>query len=152
MIFARALPEKAKVTETYEVDQVISVNPRRTQGKQHAGRIEITVPYDGRRYFTGQSRPGRRARAGRKQAAADPDATIGHLVLAEHDHIENLPAGVRMRAEYGVIPIAVPLPGTAHLTAGRSSSVITHEYQPKYPEIVPQASTSTSWTKTDSTT
>src|SRR5215470_18455438 len=55
MIFARALPEKAKVTETYEVDQVISVNPRRTQGKQHTGRIEITVPYDGQRYFTRQA-------------------------------------------------------------------------------------------------
>src|SRR5215472_15574878 len=52
MIFARALPEKARVTETYEVDQVISVNPRRTRGKQHAGRIEITIPYDGLHYFT----------------------------------------------------------------------------------------------------
>jgi hypothetical protein len=137
MIFARALPEKVKITETYEVDQVISVNPRRTQGKQHAGRIEITVPYDGQRYFSRQAgRDVERARGG-SRPAADPDATIGHLVLAEHDHIENLPAGVRMRAEYGVIPIAVPLPGSAHLTAGRSSSVITHEYQPKYPEIVP---------------
>jgi len=137
MIFARALPEKAKVTETYEVDQVISVNPRRTQGKQHTGRIEITVPYDGLRYFTRQAaRDVERARGG-SRPAADPDATVGHLVLAEHDHIENLPAGVRMRAEYGVIPIAVPLPGTADLTAGRSSSVITHEYQPRYPEIIP---------------
>jgi hypothetical protein len=137
MIFARAQPEKAEVTETYEVDQVISVNPRRTPGKQPIGRIEITIPYDGQRYFTRQAaRDVQRARGG-SRPAADPDAIVGHLLLAEHDHIENLPAGVRMRAEYGVIPIAVPLPGAVDLTAGRSSSVITHEYQPRYPEIIP---------------
>jgi hypothetical protein len=137
MIFARATPEKAKVTETYEVDQVISVNPRRTRGKQHTGRIEITVPYDGLRYFTRQAaRDVERARGG-SRPAADPDAIVGHLLLAEHDLVESLPAGVRMRAEYGVIPIAVPLPGTADLTAGRNSSVITHEYQPRYPGIIP---------------
>ncbi len=137
MIFARALPEKAKVIETYEVDQVISVNPRRTRGKQHTGRIEITVPYDGLRYFTRQA--ARDVKRGRPESrpAADPDATIGHLLLAEHDHVESLPAGVRMRAEYGVIPISVPLLGTEDLTAGRKSSVITHEYQPRYPEIIP---------------
>lgn len=137
MIFARAVPEKAKVTETYEVDQVISVNPQRTQGRQHTGRIEITVPYDGLRYFTRQAaKDVERARGG-SRPAADPDATVGHLLLAEHDHVESLPAGVRMRAEYGVIPIAVPLPETAELTAGRRSSVITHEYQPRYPGIIP---------------
>jgi len=137
MIFARAVPEKAKVTETYEVDQVISVNPQRTRGKQHNGRIEITVPYDGLRYFTRQAaRDVERARGG-SRPAADPEATIGHLVLAEHDHVEGLPTGVRMRAEYGVIPVAVPLPRTPDLTAGRKSSVITHEYQPRYPEIIP---------------
>src|SRR6266566_9108959 len=137
MIFARALPEKAKVIETYEVDQVISVNPRRTRGKQHTGRIEITVPYDGLRYFTRQA--ARDVRRGRPESrpAADPDATIGHLLLAEHDHVESLPAGVRMRAEYGVIPISVPLLGTEDLTAGRKASVITHEYQPRDPEIIP---------------
>jgi hypothetical protein len=101
MIFARAMPERAKVTETYEVDQVISVNPQRTRGKQHTGRIEITVPYDGLRYFTRQAaRDVERARGG-SRPAADPDATVGHLVLAEHDRVESLPAGVRMRAEYG---------------------------------------------------
>ena len=137
MIFARAVPEKVKVTETYEVDQVISVNPRRTPGKQHTGRIEMTFPYDGLRYFTRQAaRDVERARGGNRPSA-DPDAIVGHLVLAEHDHVESLPAGVRMRAEYGVIPISVPLPGTADLTAGRQSSVITHEYQPRCPEIIP---------------
>ena len=137
MIFARAVPEKAEVTETYEIDQIISVNPRRTRGKQPTGRVEITVPYDGRQYFTQQAaRDVRRARGG-SRPAADPDATIGHLVLAEHDHVESLPAGVRMRAEYGVIPVAVPLPGNADLTTGRKSSVITHEYLPRYPEIIP---------------
>jgi hypothetical protein len=137
MIFARALPERARVTEIYEVDQVISVNPQRTRGKQHTGRIEVTVPYDGLRYFTRQAaRDVERARSG-SQPAADPGATVGHLLLAEHDQVESLPAGVRMRAEYGVIPIAVPLPGTADLTAGRKSTVMTHEYQARYPEIIP---------------
>jgi hypothetical protein len=58
-------------------------------------------------------------------------------VLAEHDHVENLPAYVQMRAEHGVIPITIPLPAAANLATGRSSSVITHEYQPRYPEIIP---------------
>jgi hypothetical protein len=137
MIFARVTPEKVKVTETYEVEQVISVNPRRTPGRLHSGQIKITVPYDGLRYFTRQAaRDVQHARSGTR-AAPDPDATIGHLVLAEHDQIETLPAGVRMRAEYGVLPVAVPLPGSAELIAGRSASEITHEYQPKYPQIVP---------------
>jgi hypothetical protein len=137
VIFARAIPEEVKVTETYEVEQVISVNPRRTQGELHDGQIEITVPYDGLRYFTRQAaRDVEHARSG-PRAASDPDAIIGHLLLADHDHVERLPAGVRMRAEYGVLPIDISLPGTAELTAGRYSSVITHEYKPKYPRIVP---------------
>lgn len=131
------MPEKVEVTETYEVEQIISVNPRRTPGKLHSGQIEITVPYDGLDYFTRQAaRDVEHARSG-PRAAMDPDATIGHLLLADHEDVESLPAGVRMRAEYGVLPIEVPLPTTAELTAGRSSSVITHEYQPKYPRILP---------------
>lgn len=136
MIFARAIPEEVKVTETYEVEQVISVNPRRSPGKPHVGRIEITVPYDGLDYVTRQAaRDIKRARSGPR--AAETDATIGHLVLADHDQVERLPAGVRMRAEYGVLPIEIALPETAELTAGRCASVITHEYQPQYPRIVP---------------
>ena len=137
MIYARATPEKAKVTETYEVDQVISVNPQRRPGKQHPGQIEITVPFDGLNYFKRQAvRDVERARGG-SRPAGDPDATIGQLLLAEHDQVVSLPPGVRMRTEYGVLPITVPLPATADLTAGRNSTVITHEYQPRYPGIVP---------------
>jgi hypothetical protein len=136
VIFARAIPEEVKVTETYEVEQVISVNPWRRPGKLNGGRIEITVPYDGLDYFTRQAaRDVRHARSG--PAAADPDATIGHLVLANHDDVERLPADVKMHAEYGVLPIEITLPETAELTAGRCASVITHQYQPQYPRIVP---------------
>lgn len=137
MIFARALPEKARVTETYEVDQVISVNPRRTRGKQHAGRIEITIPYDGLHYFTRRAAKDVELARGGNRPAADPDATVGHLLLADHDQVESLPADVRMRAEFGVLPIAVPLAGAEDLTADQKSSVITHEYQPRYPLILP---------------
>src|SRR5262249_7427320 len=38
---------------------------------------------------------------------------------------------------YGVLPMAVPALGTDDLTADRKSCVITHEYQPKYPLILP---------------
>jgi hypothetical protein len=137
MIFARAQLEKAKVTETYEVGQVISVNPQHTKGKQPKGRIEITVPHDGDRYFTRQAvRDVEHARTG-LGGATDPDAVVGHLLLAGHDQVESLPTDIRMRGEHGVLPLAVPLTGTADLTGGRTTSLITHEYRPKYPRIIP---------------
>jgi hypothetical protein len=138
MTFARAVPEKVKVTETYEVDQNISVNPRLVAGKQSpTGEIEITVPYDGRDYVTRQAaRDIKRATSG-GQAATSTDVVIGQLMLANHYQIESLPPDVRMRGEFGAMPIAIPRLRDAELTDGRKAAVITHEYQPKYPQIIP---------------
>ena len=104
--------EKAKVTEVYEVDQVISVNPRRTQGKQHTGQIEITVPYDGLRYFTRRAaRDVERARGGSQppRTRMPPSAICCSPSI---DHVESLPTGGAddHRGSW-VIPIAVSLPG-----------------------------------------
>jgi hypothetical protein len=138
MIFARAVPEKVKITETYEVDQNISVNPHLDPGKQQpTGEIEITVPYDGKDYVTRQAaRDIRRATSG-SQAATNPEVVIGQLVLANPYQVEILPPDVRMRGDVGAISIAIPRLSGAELIDGRKAAVITHEYKPKYPQIVP---------------
>ena len=137
MIFARAVPEKVKVTETYEVDQNISVNPRLVPGRQRpTGKIEITVPYDGKDHVTRQAaRDIERAASGSQ--AAGTQVVIGQLVLADHYQVESLPSDVRMRGDFGALPIAIPRLSDAELTDGRKAAVITHEYKPKYPQIVP---------------
>ena len=140
MTFARAVPEKVKVTETYEVDQNISANPRLVPGKQRpTGEIEITVPYDGKDHVTRRAaRDIKRVTSG-IPAATSTEVVIGQLVLADHYHIENLPPDVRMRGEYGVMPIAIPRLSDAELTDGRKAAVITHEYKPRYPQVIPAA-------------
>lgn len=140
MTFARAVPEKVKVTEAYEVDQNISANPRLVPGKQQpTGQIEITVPYDGKDHVTRRAaRDIKRATSG-SHTVTDTEVVIGQVVLADHYHLESLPADVRMRGEFGAMPIAIPLLSDAELTDGRRAAIITHEYKPKYPEIVPAA-------------
>ena len=138
MTFARAVPEKVKITESFNVDQNISVNPRLVPGKQRpTGEIEITVPYDGRDHVTRRAaRDIKRATSG-SQAAADAEVVIGQLVLADRSRIESLPPDVRMRGEFATMPVAIPILSDAELTGGRKEAVITHEYKPKYPEIIP---------------
>jgi hypothetical protein len=140
MTFARAVPEKVKVTETYEVDQKISANPRLMPGKQQpTGDIEITVPYDGRDHVTRQAARDITRATSASHTATATEVVIGQLLLADHYHIESLPSDVRMRGEFGAIPIAIPRLSDAELTDGRKAVVITHEYKPSYPEIVPAA-------------
>jgi hypothetical protein len=136
--FARAVPEKVKVTETYSVDQNISANPRLVPGKQQpTGEIEITVPYDGKDYVTRRAaRDIKRATDG-SSAATGTEVVIGQLVLADHYHIESLPPNVRMRGEFATVPITIPGLSDAELTDGRREAVITHEYTPRYPELIP---------------
>lgn len=140
-IYARANPEKVKVTETYEVEQNISVNPGHGPGgTPPAGRIEITVPYDGDRYFTRQAaRDVERAISGSPPGSGQ-DVVTGHLLLGRHE-LAGLPEGAQMRGQYGVIPVAVPVSpaeiGDGGLAADRHACVIAHGYQPKYPEIIP---------------
>lgn len=138
-LYARATPEKVEVTENYSVTQVISKNPQRAKGRP-TGRIEITIPYDGSVYFTRQA-----AEDVERAISGDPDSTeravvTGHLLLAEHDKAE-LPAEVRLRGEVGVIPIAVPVSPAdvsgGMLTDDRHACVITHDYEPQNPPIIP---------------
>jgi hypothetical protein len=140
-IYARANPEKVKVTETYEVEQNISVNPGRGPGvTPPAGRIEITVPYDGDQHFTRQAaRDVQRAISGSPPSSGLRVVT-GHLLLGQHE-LAGLPDGAQMRGQYGILPVAVPVSAAdlsdGGLAADQHACAITYDYQPKYPEIIP---------------
>jgi len=137
-IYARATPEKAKITETYEVTQNISVNPSVGMGGAQPGRIEITIPFDGKDYFTQQAARDVERALGTDSPAAGRDVIAGHLLLAGNEHIV-LPRDVSMRGDYGVLDLKVPVTAVEDLTADRKACVIAHEYQvgDKFPPIIP---------------
>ena len=63
-VYARALLERAQITENYYVEQEISKNratilskdPSEAGDEESPGRIEMAIPYDGYDYFTRQAR------------------------------------------------------------------------------------------------
>lgn len=139
--YARATPEKVEITETYSVTQEISSNPDKRSGPP-TGRIEMVVPYDGGDYFTRQAvKDVERAVAARGQREPRT-AIIGHLLVADHrqtDLYQN--QSMRQFGEVGVIPLEVPVTSkdgtTGRLTTDRRASVMSYDYAPKQPELVP---------------
>src|ERR1700745_1513779 len=63
-VYARAVLERAEITENYYVEQEISKNRSTTLSRDPSGRgeneppgrIEMAIPYDGHDYFTRQAR------------------------------------------------------------------------------------------------
>lgn len=138
--YARATPQKVALTETYTVEQEISRNPTIRWVGDGAGRIEVSVPYDGSRYFTRQAVADARRGLGPQPAAADRRAVIGHLLLADHARTSGMPDAMRLRNEAGVIPLIVPtstLDGSLDLTGDRSGCEISYDYQPHIPVLYP---------------
>src|SRR5689334_11426269 len=83
-LYARATPQKIELTETYSVEQEISRNPAIQQVGEGTGRIEVSVPYDGRDHFTRQAVADVERAVGTRGDIGDRQATIGHLLLADH--------------------------------------------------------------------
>ncbi|WP_326551684.1 hypothetical protein [Micromonospora sp. NBC_01813] len=138
-MFARAVPQRVELTETYRVSQEISRNRAVGQDGDGAGLIEVSVPYDGQRYFT-QEASSDVAHALPSGPGPDRKATIGHLLLADHHKATRLPAEVSHHTSAGVLPITVPLTdaGAAiDLTGDRQTCEIRYDYQPQYPPIYP---------------
>lgn len=138
-LYARAIPEKVELTETYSVDQEISLNPAIQQVGDGTGRVEITMPYDGRKYFTREAVADVERVLG-SRGVGDRRATIGHLLLADHTTTTGLRGVMRPHNQAGLIPLTVPAAthdGTLDLTGDRQTCVIGYDYQPESPPIYP---------------
>lgn len=137
-VYARAVPQRAELTETYRVKQEVSRNRSVEQDGDGAGRISIRVPYDGHAYFTRQA-VSDVEKALRSSAGPDQRATIGHLLLADLRNASGLPAAVHRHNSAGVIPLTVPVAtaGGVDLTGDRQTCVIGYDYQPQNPSNYP---------------
>jgi hypothetical protein len=137
--YARATPEKVEITETYSAIQEISSNPDRELGMP-AGRIEMVVPYDGGDYFTRQAVEDVERAVAARGRAEPRTAIIGHLLIADHRQTD-LHLSMRQYGEVGVIPLEVPVTSkngaTGRLTTDRRASVMSYDYTPQPPELLP---------------
>ena len=138
-LYARATPEKVKITETYTVTQEISKNPRSEPGTP-TGRIEMVIPYDGGDYFTRQAVGDVEREIAARGQGAPRTAVMGHLLIADHRRTD-LYQSMRQHGEVGVIPLEVPVTSadgtTERLTSDRRASIISYDYAPEPPELCP---------------
>ncbi len=135
-LYARAIPEKVEIAETYSVTQDISANPSLEAGSPE-GHIEIAVPFDGRDYFTRQAAGDVECGTSAPPGNGPGRVVIGHLLLADHTKTD-LRGMMRQHNSAGVIPLEVPLPGTLEqLTDDRGTCVVGYDYRPDAPEVYP---------------
>ena len=129
-IYARATPEKAEITETYEVTQNISVNPRLAMGGAHPGPDQDSSIPLGRENYSSPNGPHgtSNGRWARTPSAAGRDVMSATCYSPGNEHIV-LPRDVSMRGDYGVLDLKVPAAAAGDLTADRKGCVISHEYQ-----------------------
>ena len=131
-LYARAVPASAKIEERYFCKQEISQNPYGRMLPRPKGKIELTLPHDGDRYFTRQAYADITRLYNPK--VGDARAIIGHLALTGYG--QTTPDGLPDLGEtYGSIPLEVLVPATSglreHLTADRKCSVFSWEYAPR---------------------
>jgi len=132
--FARARLEKASIEERYSFSQEISQNPTNYRNEPPAGHIELTLPFDGDRYFTRQAYKDV-ARARHSDAVSSVRALVGYMALADYANT-NLDSLLGLASTYGSVPIRVPLalvPGsreTDPLVADDSACVLSYDYLP----------------------
>jgi len=140
-IRARAWLESAKIEERYQYSQEISLNADVRQVKDPAGEIKLVLPYDGEKYFTRQAH--RDVSAARNGGAAPADeALVGFLALNGYEKTD-LVGTLGLQNTYGSVPIRIRLPSPPgadeddQLLADRSACVVSHEYRPEAPKVVP---------------
>jgi hypothetical protein len=138
-VYARAKPRRAEITEDYYVVQELSKNRSTRWEKEPTGQIEITVPYDGFKYFT---RAACQDVAVGDTGVAEADkrtATVGHLLLSDYEKTD-LRGGLNLHDRIGAVPVDVPFPNgddLDELIADTQTCIIKHDYQPQPAEIFP---------------
>jgi hypothetical protein len=141
-LYARAVPEKARIKESYAVKQEISKSPTRKLGPC-AGQIYISVPYDGGQYFTRQAIDDVKWGLVGRQGNGKGTAVIGHLRLVDHakTDLRRVIAQMRQYHNVGVMPLEVPVPvdvdSVDELAEDRETAVIAYDYEPDKPEVLP---------------
>lgn len=140
VVYARAVPERTELTETYWVKQEISRNRSIERDRDPTGRIEISIPYDGYEHFTRQAVRDVEKALESSDNAGQRQATVGHLLLANHRKVTGLPSTARHHTPASAIPLTVPVDahgGGLDLTGDRRTCVIAYDYRPKQPPIFP---------------
>jgi hypothetical protein len=140
-IRARAWLESARIEERYKYSQEISLNADVHEAEEPAGLIKLALPYDGDKYFTRQAY---QDVVGARQGGASPDdeAIIGFLALTGYEKT-GLEGPLGLQTHYGSVPVRVSLPPspgpgeTNQILADGSACVVSQEYQPEAPKIVP---------------
>jgi hypothetical protein len=143
-VHARARPETVRLVEHYFYEQEISRNPSNRGSAAPTGRIELTVPYDGHKYFTRQACADVTNALGAPPPTAAAEALVGHLLLAGYADTD-LGDLLDLNDRYGSVPIRVPIPAAGdsaeldELQADRRTCVITYDYAPRRdrPRLVP---------------
>jgi hypothetical protein len=134
-VCARAQLQSAMIEERYSYRQEISRNSEKKQAAAPAGRIELTIPYDGDACVTRQAYGDVTRVCGASPGGA-ADALIGHLALTDYERTD-LDTRLDLAATYGSIPILLPVsPGPDpsrldHLVADSSACVISYDYTPR---------------------
>jgi hypothetical protein len=141
-LHARALLESAKIEEEYFYEQEISQNPHGAMRKPPTGKIVLTLPYDGDKYFTRQAYAD--ITRAHSPAEGDVSALVGHLALNGYARTD-LDSRLGLSETYGSIPIQVSVranPDSGQpdcLIADRWTCVISYDYQPRADqrEVIP---------------
>jgi hypothetical protein len=142
VIPVQARVRSAEITEKYYVAQEIAKNPREEYGRESTGVIELAVPYDGYEFFPRQAREEIARRLATPPQPLDK-AVIASLTLQDYENVKNLP---HQRGSIQIeIPVADPPAadadgepdGLGHLSADRWTRVITYDYTPEEPDVLP---------------
>ncbi|HEY3262848.1 MAG TPA: hypothetical protein VGJ95_21695, partial [Pseudonocardiaceae bacterium] len=143
-IFARAYVESVTVDERFGYEQWISRNP--SIGRRHppTGHIEISMPYDGHRYFTRDAAKDVAAHLrGHATKGGDLEALIGHLVLVDHQDTD-LSEVLALDGRFGAYPLRIPVRTAAlNTTDALIADQLEHRVRVDYahsedrPELVP---------------
>jgi hypothetical protein len=139
--YARAWVESVKIEEKYQYRQEISLNADVSETESPAGQIKVVLPYDGDKFFTRDAYAD--VETARRDGAVPVDeAVVGFLALTDYEKTD-LEGPLGLQSNYGSVPIAVRLPGppdpdeTDQLIVDNSQCVISQEYRPESPRILP---------------
>lgn len=137
--FARARAECAVVTEQYRMTQEISESPTRDLSEPAPGEIVVTIPYDGRKYFTRQAADDVALMG--EQLSGDASVIAGHLVLAPSLRA-SANRSLALSDARAVIPLRVPVSGPSlgspeTLVDDTQTCVLEHKYAISQPPLAP---------------
>lgn len=108
-IFARALPEAVRITETYSYQQIIARNSVQDAVGKPKGELKVTVAYDGQRSFAREAWLDVRQQGLQETAdGQEQQALIGHLAFSNTGRTR-LGQVVDLRGQFNTVPIQVPV-------------------------------------------